>query len=75
MEQGYLIRADVSGRLEKTAVLREVPEETLCTLLNTDVYERMRISVVPENLESQGFVLCYFIDARGGDKQLPSNTL
>ena len=75
MGLGYVIRVSVTGHAEKIAVLAQVPEETLCGLLETDVTERMRVPVMPEAFENEGFVLCYYIDARGGEKALPSNAL
>ncbi len=75
MELGYVVRVSVTGHLEAIPVLPEVPQETLCGLLETDVTERLRVPVMPEDWEAEDFVLCYFIDARGGDKELPANAL
>ena len=69
----YLIRVSASGAFEAMEVSAgAVPQETLCALLQTDVTERLRIAVRPENLDDAA-VLCYLIDARGGDKALPAN--
>ncbi len=69
----YLIRIPVSGDFEAVRVPEgAVPAELTCTLLHTDVTERLRIAVTPENWDDDA-VLCYLIDARSGDKGLPLN--
>lgn len=75
MEQQYLLRLPASGGAERIPVPAEgVTQALLCDLLQTDVTERMRVPVMPEMLTETANVLCYFIDARGGDKGLPANT-
>lgn len=73
--QSYLLRITAGGAAERIAA-EETPVsgEQLAALLQTDVTERMRIPVMPEAL-GEGRVLCYFIDARGGDRGLPANFL
>lgn len=73
--QTYLLRITAAGGVETvTAEESPVPAQTLASLLHTDVTERMRIPVMPEAFAGQ-LVLCYFIDARGGDRGLPANFL
>ena len=73
--QTYLLRITASGAMMPVSAEEQpVPEQTLAELLQTDVTERMRIPVMPETLAG-GRVLCYFIDARGGDRNLPANFL
>lgn len=47
--------------------------ESLCALLQTDVFERLRVPQQPSFFAGSGKVLCYFIDGRGGEKHLPAN--
>ena len=69
----YLIRVPVSGPLEAVQLPGgAIPQETLCSLLQTDVAERLRIAVRPESLDEDA-ALCYLTDARGGDKSLLAN--
>ena len=75
MELGYVVRVSVTGHTEAVDVMMDVPQETLCGLLETDVTERMRVPVMPDAFAGEDFVLCYFIDARGGDKALPADAL
>lgn len=73
--QTYLLRITAAGAAEPVCIhTQPVPAETLAALLHTDVTERMRIPVMPEALAGER-VLCYFIDARGGDRGLPANFL
>lgn len=73
--QTYLMRITASGVVEAVTVTETpVPAQTLAALLHTDVTERMRIPVMPEKLAGE-LALCYFIDARGGDRRLPTNFL
>ena len=71
-EPHYLLRLPASGGMEAVPVSGSIPPDTLAALLQTDVTERMRVPVMPEGLSADS-VLCYFIDARGGDKALPAN--
>ena len=74
-EDRFLIRVSVSGDTEAVPVpAGEVPQEILCTLLQTDVTERLRLSETPEMRDASA-VLCYLIDARGGDRGLPVNSV
>lgn len=61
----FLITAD--GRCAELSAEETVPPETLAALLHTDVTERLRLSASPAG------ALCYVIDARGGEKELPAN--
>lgn len=72
--QTYILRIPSAGGAEEIT-LQDVPDaQTLAALLHTDVTERMRIPVMPDAF-AEDCVLCYFIDARGGDKELPANFL
>ena len=69
----YLVRLPVSGGTERVAVpAAGVSEAQLAALLQTDVTERMRLPVMPREFAGR-FAVCYFIDGRGGEKQLPVN--
>lgn len=73
--QTYLLRITAAGVVETvTAEASPVPAQMLAALLHTDVTERMRIPVMPEEFAG-ALALCYFIDARGGDRGLPANFL
>lgn len=73
--QTYLLRIVAAGAVETVAVEESpVSAQTVAKLLHTDVTERMRIPVMPEAFAG-AFALCYFIDARGGDRGLPANFL
>ncbi len=72
MAEAMLIQITADGKLRQIpADAGEISGETLCALLQTDVTERLRLSLLPAAFS--GDVICYFIDARGGDKQLPAN--
>lgn len=69
----YLIRIPVHGRPEIIPVPEQnISAEQLAALLQTDVTERMRVPAVPDSFPEES-VLCYFIDARGGERELPAN--
>ncbi|MCQ2416982.1 MAG: hypothetical protein MJ071_04115 [Oscillospiraceae bacterium] len=71
----YLIRITTGGRMESIPVSEtKVSQTVLADLLQTDVTERMRLSVMPDGMPEEQ-VLCYFIDARGGERELPVNFL
>lgn len=71
--QKYLLRIPVSGSAEAVPVPDGIlPPELPADLLQTDVTERYRVPVMPEALRD-AFVLCYLIDARGGERSLPVN--
>lgn len=73
MAECYLIRIPSHGQPQRISVPdTEIREELLAGLLQTDVTERMRVPAVPEGYPEDA-VLCYFIDARGGDRSLPAN--
>ncbi len=75
MEQQYLMRLPAAGGAERIPVPEEgISQAWLCGLLQTDVTERMRVPVMPQLQTDPQNVLCYFIDARGGDRGLPANT-
>ena len=72
----FLVRIPAAGGLETVPVPDgSLPQTLLAELLHTDVTERMRIPVMPDAFAGEDFVLCYFLDARGGDRQLPANFL
>ena len=69
-----IVRIPAFGRESILSVSETpVPQETLAQMLQTDVTERMRVPVMPPELAEADFVLCYFLDARGGEKSLPVN--
>ena len=71
-----LLRVSTNGVPEQIPVTPgSVTRALLADLLHTDVTERLRVSVNLPQLDSADAVLCFFIDARGGDRQLPSNPL
>ncbi len=71
--QKFLLRIPVSGSAEAVPVPEGIlPPELPASLLQTDVTERYRVPVMPEALQD-AFVLCYLIDARGGERSLPVN--
>lgn len=72
--QTYVLRIPTSGGAEEIALSEPITAQTLAELLQTDVTERMRIPVMPDAF-GDDCVLCYFIDARGGDKALAANFL
>lgn len=70
-----LLRITAQGSLEQIGVPAEaLAEETLAKLLDTDVTERLVLPVRPPEWAEET-LLCYLIDARGGDKVLPANFL
>lgn len=70
--QTYILRIPSAGGAEEIPLQTNADAQTLAALLHTDVTERMRVPVMPESFPAD-CVLCYFIDARGGDKELPAN--
>ena len=71
-----LLRVSTDGVPEQIPVTPgSVTRALLADLLHTDVTERLRVSVNLPQLDAADAVLCFFIDARGGDRQLPSNPL
>ena len=69
-----LLRIPAAGKEEILTVSdAPVPPQTLAALLDTDVTERMRVPAMPKEFADADFVLCYFLDARGGEKPLPAN--
>ena len=70
-----LIRVNADGAPAQIPVTPgSVTHAMLADLLHTDVAERLRVSVNPLP-DADGAVLCFFIDARGGDRQLAANPL
>lgn len=70
-----LIRVSTDGTPAQIPVTPgNVTHAMLSDLLHTDVTERLRVSVNPLP-DADGAVLCFFIDARGGDRQLAANPL
>ena len=72
--QTYILRIPSAGGAEDITLQAQPDAAMLAELLHTDVTERMRIPVMPDAFADDS-VLCYFIDARGGDKELPANFL
>ena len=71
--QQYLIRVTAEGVREAVAVpAGDIPQEIPAALLDTDVTERLRIPFRPDALTGER-LLCYLIDARSGDRELPMN--
>lgn len=71
-----LMRICADGRPEQIPVSPgSVTRAMLADLLHTDVTERLRVPPMPEQPEAENAVLCFFIDARGGDRALPANPL
>ncbi len=68
----FLIRVDIVLRVIMHPV-EQVTEDVLCDLLACDVTERMRAYEAPDALAKQGIRLCYFIDGRGGERDLSPN--
>ena len=72
-EQFVLLRIPSYGRMQMIPLTeKDVSERMLAGLLETDVTERMRVPAVPDSFPPDA-VLCYFIDARGGERELPVN--
>ena len=70
----YLIRVPARGIPAAEPTAQEtVTQEQLAALLHTDVTERMRLPVMPDELADEESVICYFIDARGGERGLAAN--
>ncbi len=68
-----VLRLPAAGGCERLPVpAPEITQEMLAALLQTDVTERMRMPVMPDGLADSA-VLCYFIDARGGERGLQAN--
>ena len=71
-----LIRVSADGKPEQISVTPgSVTRAMLADLLHTDVTERLRVPEMPAQLAAEDAVLCFFIDARGGDRALPANPL
>ncbi len=71
-----LVRVTAAGKIEQIMIpAGSITQAMLADLLHTDVTERLRTAAVPQDIAPADQVLCYFIDARGGEKQLPSNAL
>ncbi|MCQ2435147.1 MAG: hypothetical protein MJ062_07915 [Oscillospiraceae bacterium] len=70
----FVIRISAVSQMCEPLELQELSEQTLCELLDTDVTERLRVPEAPPFLQdAPDRVLCYLIDARGGEKSLPTN--
>lgn len=70
-----LLRVSTDGKPEQIPVTPgSVTYALLADLLHTDVTERLRVSRMPELPDAGDAVLCFVIDARGGDRSLPANT-
>ena len=72
----YLLRITAKGALMRIAAGEgtELSAAQAAALLDTDVTERLVLPVQPPEW-AEGRLLCYLIDARGGDKALPANFL
>lgn len=72
----YLLRVRSDGTPEQIpAAAGRVTQKLLAELLGTDVTERFRVSQKPPELQAGDSVLCFFLDARSGDRSLNANTL
>lgn len=72
MSDAVLLKITTAGRFAKLpADSGEIAEATLAAHLDTDVTERLRITEPLQGLLDAS--VCYFIDARGGDKALDTN--
>lgn len=71
-----LLRVNADGTMEQIMLSGgSVTQDMLAGLLHTDVTERLRVSRYPEQIAAGDSVLCFYLDARGGDRSLPANTL
>lgn len=68
----YLVRVSSGAAVTKEAV-PDCSEHTLRKLLSAEVTERLRAFESPEAFAREGITLCYYIDGRGGERQLDSN--
>lgn len=70
----YLLRIPANGEPETVSLPDNAhPDDALlAALLHTDVTERLRLAAAPGFCGDET-ALCYFIDARGGEKNLPVN--
>ena len=71
MADRVLLLLTADGICREIPAAESVQPETLAALLRTDVTERLRLSFAPAALKNAS--LCYYIDARGGEKGLPAN--
>lgn len=67
MADRVLLLLTTDGKCTEIPAAETVPPEMLAAHLHTDVTEQMGLFQPPLPH------LCYWIDARGGEKQLPSN--
>ena len=72
MAEAYLICVPAAGGFAKLPIDTQPDDVLLAELLHTDVTERLRLPAVPTGFPADT-ALCYFIDARGGEKALPVN--
>lgn len=72
----YLLRITAKGTLEHIPAGEKavIPASEAAALLDTDVTERLVLPVRPPEW-AEDRLLCYLIDARGGDRALPANFL
>lgn len=70
--QSFVLRVGADNAITPHRT-EQLSEEALCQLLHTDVTERLRAFEAPESFVRQGISLCYYIDARGGERELDSN--
>ncbi len=72
----YLLRITAKGVLTRNAAGEgtALSAAQAAALLDTDVTERLVLPVQPPEWTA-GRLLCYLIDARGGDTALPANFL
>lgn len=68
----FVVRVGADARVT-TEAAAHLNEDVLCRLLDTDVTERLRAFEVPPAFAEARLGLCYFIDGRGGERQLDSN--
>lgn len=70
----YVIKIPAEGAPSEQYLPEDAPHDDtlLAALLHTDVTERLRLPETPAGFPEDA-ALCYFIDARGGEKALPVN--
>lgn len=69
----FILKISAESQVCERLSVDTLSRSTICTLLSTDVTQRLRVPVPPPFLSDSNRVLCYLIDARGGDKGLPPN--
>ncbi len=65
----YFVKLDAVSQ----SLTLSTADADVCSLLQTDVTERCCVSVLPPFLRESEMRLCYLIDGRSGEKDLPAN--